>query len=112
MSRTSKSYNVAAEQVDWREWSSDFWHQLVQFSFRGQIYYRKIIAPRCRQCRRLPGFQRWTGGRICACGNPFINSLDRLPAITRYMRGIRPWDKPLTSREKAEVRAWEKNRKS
>ena len=101
MSLITKDYRKIQTFVDWREWSSQYWSALF---VTGGVY-RKIIAPRCRQCRNLPGFMRWTGKRVCACGNPYINlsGAHRMPLKTRLAAGIKPWDKPLTSRQKAEL---------
>jgi hypothetical protein len=101
MSLITKDYRKIATLIDWREWSSQYWSAVF---VTGSVY-RKIIAPRCRQCRNLPGHMRWTGERLCSCGNPYINlsGAHRLPLKTRLAAGIKPWDKPLTRRQKAQI---------
>jgi hypothetical protein len=100
MSLITKDFQKALNHQDWRQWCSGYWSALFQLP--GGVY-RKIIAPRCRQCRHLPGYMRWTGERVCACGNPYINlsTANRLPVKTRLARGLKPWDKPLTRRQLA-----------
>lgn len=39
----------------------------------GKWLYRAAIVKKCRQCRNLPQRSHWTGKRVCACGNPYIN---------------------------------------
>jgi len=36
--------------------------------------YLVVHGKKCKQCKKLPHNQQWTGTRICACGNPFINN--------------------------------------
>ena len=100
------NYNRIGSDRDWREWSHHYFTADFTVTDRtGKfLYYKRIVGPKCRQCRKLPGHRRWTGERVCACGNPFINgsSVDRLPLVTRLARGIKPWDKPLTAQEKSQ----------
>ena len=106
----TRSYNRARSTQDWREWSRDYWTAMFCVKDRdGMSVYKKITAPRCRQCRHLAGHLHWTGPLVCACGNPFINSSgqEQLPLISRVAAGIKPWDKKLTSRERALVAAIE-----
>ena len=102
MSLVTKDPRKLDHFVDWREWSRDYWSALYQYPVG---VYRKIIAPRCRQCRNLPGFMRWSGARVCACGNPYINlsGAHRMPVKSRLAAGIKPWDKPLTKRQLAKT---------
>lgn len=56
-------------------WSPrDSFMSLVGCTVRGSHFYRRIISRKCRQCRKLPATHHWTGPRICACGNPYVNS--------------------------------------
>lgn len=102
----SRNYNTASAG-DWREWSHLYWTAFFTVTDQQNrfLYYKKVSSPRCRQCRNLPSHMRWTGERVCICGNPYINhsGVDHLPLKTRLARGIKPWDKPLTSKEKTAV---------
>ena len=62
-------------QIHWQRWTREYWTALFTVTdatgrFR---YYKDVFSPRCHQCRRLPARERWTGARVCACGNPYIN---------------------------------------
>jgi hypothetical protein len=106
MSLTTKDFHRALNHSDWRQWSAGYWSSLQSITVGQVHFYRKTIAPRCRQCRNLPHHCRGSGGRICACGNPYINSAGpELPLATRLAHGIKSWDKPLTSRQKAKTLA-------
>ncbi len=36
--------------------------------------YTVRSSRKCAQCRRLPRLHRWTGARVCPCGNPWVNA--------------------------------------
>ena len=51
--------------------------------------YLVFHAPKCKQCKSLDLRQRWTGNRVCACGNPYIHRA----SDQTYYRTERAWRK-------------------
>jgi hypothetical protein len=35
--------------------------------------YLVVHSKKCKQCKSLPHWHRWTGTRACVCGNPYIH---------------------------------------
>lgn len=87
----TRDYGLASQQgtLRWSLWDS---LTLVR-NGTPHWHYRKIQAPRCRQCRNLPQDSRWTGDRRCVCGNPYVNQA-RLPRwyALHYVRGPYDWN--------------------
>lgn len=69
---------INSQVLPW-EWHPDLWHasRIVRRD-TSHWHYQRTVAPRCRQCRHLPRYHRWTGPRTCVCGNPYVN-LARVP---------------------------------
>ena len=35
--------------------------------------YLVVHGKKCKQCKKLPRNQQWTGPLVCSCGNPYVN---------------------------------------
>ena len=49
--------------------------------------YLVVHSKKCKQCRKLPLRQRWTGTRVCVCGNPYIH----IVRDNEHYNKIREW---------------------
>lgn len=79
--------DVYYRAVNW-QWSElRGWRSLLsRRNFRNRVVYEKQGSiHKCRQCRKANG--RWTGPRVCGCGNPYINvSNNHMTAINELRR--------------------------
>ena len=50
-------------------------------------HYLVVHSKKCKQCKNLDIRQRWTGNKVCSCGNPYINRV----SDQKYYRTEHAW---------------------